>query len=418
MDLKEIQGPSLRKGNWSINWVSTTILVFPPLAVLGAIMYGVPLVWNTFVLFVIFYALCGLSITAGYHRLFSHRAYNAHWTVQWIFAIFGAGAFQGSIKWWGRNHRIHHRYIDTDKDPYNARRGFFYSHLGWMLMKQDAENLGRADISDYNRWSVVQIQHKFYFPIAMFGGIILPTLIAGLGWGDWVGGYFYAALGKMIFVHHSTFFINSLAHSSLFGAEQSFADQNTSHDSFVCALLTMGEGYHNFHHEFPQDYRNGIRWFHYDPTKWLIRGMSALGLAYGLQRFSQTGIDDNRLRMKQKEHLRTLQNVERQINKLERADVPLPAWSMEHVQTLCSQGRKLMVIKGLVVDVEALVDLGETSTHKGKKVPWYTAHPGGKGILDSHVGKDVTEAFVDGYYKHSMAGHNLLHQIKVATLLK
>jgi stearoyl-CoA desaturase (delta-9 desaturase) len=94
----------------------------------------------------IYYSFMILTITAGYHRLFAHRAYKAHWFVEWFFCIFGAGAFQGSVKWWARGHRIHHRYVDTDKDPYNAKRGFWYSHMGWMIMKQDPKSLGRAEI--------------------------------------------------------------------------------------------------------------------------------------------------------------------------------------------------------------------------------------------------------------------------------
>merc|ERR1711916_165631 len=119
----------------------------------------------------------------------------------------------------------HHRYIDTDLDPYNAKRGFFFSHVGWMLMKQDYSNLGHVDVSDLNASKAVRAQHVHYLKIAMLSGIVLPTLICGLGWGDWLGGYFYAALAKMVFVHHTTFFINSLAHSPLFAASQNFSDQ-------------------------------------------------------------------------------------------------------------------------------------------------------------------------------------------------
>jgi stearoyl-CoA desaturase (delta-9 desaturase) len=124
-----------------INWVHTYMLVVPPL--LGVIgLMTTPIQFKTLVLAIIMYFWGGLGITGGYHRLWSHKAYSAKFPVRLLLAIGGAAAFEGSIKWWSRNHRAHHRYTDTDKDPYNARRGFFYSHLGWMLMKQKQAKLG------------------------------------------------------------------------------------------------------------------------------------------------------------------------------------------------------------------------------------------------------------------------------------
>eukprot|EP00405_Crypthecodinium_cohnii_P043620 CAMPEP_0206573420 /NCGR_PEP_ID=MMETSP0325_2-20121206/28829_1 /ASSEMBLY_ACC=CAM_ASM_000347 /TAXON_ID=2866 /ORGANISM="Crypthecodinium cohnii, Strain Seligo" /LENGTH=202 /DNA_ID=CAMNT_0054077809 /DNA_START=73 /DNA_END=678 /DNA_ORIENTATION=- len=131
--------PSFTKGNYEINWLSTNIICIPPLIVLTAFLAGMRPDPRTGIVFFIFYFLNGLGITAGYHRLFSHKAYRGHWLTEWAMLFWGGGAWQGSAKWWARNHRIHHRYIDTDLDPYNANRGFVYTHVGWMFMKQDYE---------------------------------------------------------------------------------------------------------------------------------------------------------------------------------------------------------------------------------------------------------------------------------------
>ncbi|KAF9955781.1 hypothetical protein BGZ70_010124 [Mortierella alpina] len=127
-------------------------------------------------------------------------------------ALFGAGAVEGSIKWWSRGHRAHHRWTDTEKDPYSAHRGVFYSHLGWLLIKRPGWKIGHADVDDLNKNPLVQWQHKHYLILVLLMGLVFPTAVAGLGWGDWRGGYFYAAILRLIFVHHATFCVNSIAH--------------------------------------------------------------------------------------------------------------------------------------------------------------------------------------------------------------
>jgi stearoyl-CoA desaturase (Delta-9 desaturase) len=208
--------------------------------------------------------------------------------LQYVFAIAGAGAVEGSIRWWSRGHRAHHRYTDTELDPYDANKGFFWSHVGWMLVKP-RRRPGAADISDLNNNAVIQWQHRWYLYLIVGMGFVVPTLVAGLGWGDWRGGFFYAGAGRLLFVHHvrlgeltlslsgcfgsqkcltqSTFCVNSLAH---WLGDQPFDSKKTPRDHVVTALVTLGEGYHNFHHEFPQDYRNAIKFYQWDPTKWLI----------------------------------------------------------------------------------------------------------------------------------------------------
>ncbi len=182
-------------------------------------------------------------------------------------------------------------------DPYAAIKGFWYAHIGWMLVKQDKTRIGKADISDLDRDPMIAFQHRAYPFFALFFGIALPTLVCGLAWNDWYGGYFIAAVARLVFVQHSTFFVNSLAH---YAGSATYTDQHSARNSWITALLTLGEGYHNFHHEFPNDFRNGIEWYQYDPTKLFIAGAAALGLAWDLKEFPHNEVAKGQLQMRQK----------------------------------------------------------------------------------------------------------------------
>lgn len=407
--------PSFEAGNFEINYIAVGVLVLPVAGTIGAILMGVPMLWKTLLVALFFYLFNGmLGITVGYHRLFSHRSYTATPAWEWLCAFAGAGAFEGSAKWWGRNHRIHHRYVDTDKDPYNALRGFVFSHAGWMIMKQDYDLLGKVDVTDYKYNKVIQFQHRHFFKMAMLSGVVLPTVICGLGWGDWFGGYFYAALAKIAFVHHCTFFINSLAHTSLFGATQQYSDRHSSRDSFVCALLTFGEGYHNYHHEFANDYRNGIRWYHYDPTKWTIRAASFVGLVRDLVRTPNEVVEMNYNKMLLKKSNAAVAAATERLEQLEKP--VFESWTWETVQERVAKGQKLIVIHDDVIDLMRSVPTGSGYTHASTDMVWYGAHPGGQRILDLFIGKDATKAFTGGVYSHSCAAESFLPHLRVAKL--
>lgn len=113
----------------------------------------------------------------------------------------GAGSVEGSIKWWARGHRAHHRYTDTDLDPYNAHKGLLWSHIGWMIIKPRRKP-GVADVSDLTRNPVIKWQHKNYILLMFLMAFAFPTVVCGLGWGDWKGGYVYAGVMRLVFVHH------------------------------------------------------------------------------------------------------------------------------------------------------------------------------------------------------------------------
>lgn len=251
--------------------------------------------WTAFVVLA-FYS--GLSITAGYHRLWSHKTYKANAVVRFFYALGGALALQNSALHWSSDHRVHHKHVDNnDKDPYSANMGFWYSHIGWMLREYQAHRYhDYNNVRDLQNDPIVMWQHKHYLALTVLMNIGLPAL---LGWinGDVWSMLLLAGLARLVVVHHCTFFINSLAH--IWGS-QPYTDKNTARDNPVLAFLTYGEGYHNFHHIFENDYRNGIHWWDYDPTKWLIKGLSWCGLATDLRKVSEERIESAKLQMQLK----------------------------------------------------------------------------------------------------------------------
>ncbi len=244
------------------------------------------------VLFVFMVYATGMSITGGYHRYFSHAAYKANPLVKLFYLIFGACALQNSAINWASDHRIHHRYTDTDQDPYNAGQGFFWSHIGWIFY-QSRQPKQLTNVPDLLSDPLVRWQDKYYLSIAMVFGFVIPTLI-GAAFGCALGAFIWAGLVRVVLVHHATFFINSLAH--MWG-KQPYSRDDSSRDSWWLPFLTNGEGYHNFHHKFPSDYRNGVMWYQWDPTKWLIWGLSRLGMTTDLHRMPAHIIEKARLDM-------------------------------------------------------------------------------------------------------------------------
>src|SRR5882724_9534833 len=266
----------------SINWVTALFLILTPL--IAVIWGGVHITQFGIypfdvVLFALYIAATGFSITAGYHRHFAHGAYECRSFVKAFYLLFGAAAFQHSVLSWASDHRRHHKNIDEEEDPYNIRKGFLWAHIGWLIFKQpNAEDF--SNIPDLTADPMIRWQHQYYVPIAVGMGFGVPLAI-GFAVGHPWGCLLWAGLFRTVVVHHSTFFVNSLAHTL---GTRPYSIAVSARDSVVTALLTMGEGYHNFHHRFATDYRNGVRRHQWDPTKWLIRALEALGWAWGLSR--------------------------------------------------------------------------------------------------------------------------------------
>lgn len=249
----------------------------------------------------------GMSITAGYHRLWSHKSYEAHPIVKTVLAIGGAMAVQNSILHWCSDHRVHHRHVDVnEKDPYSAKKGFWFSHIGWMLREYQSERYSDySNCRDLQKDRVVMWQHNYYLPIVLIANFGITGF---LGWlnGDILGMMLIAGVARLVMVHHVTFFINSLAH--MWGCRP-YTDTNTARDNGILAFFTFGEGYHNFHHIFEYDYRNGIHWWQFDPTKWLIKSLSWVKLTTNLRKTPEERIEKAKLQMQLKYAKKRLVNL-------------------------------------------------------------------------------------------------------------
>jgi stearoyl-CoA desaturase (delta-9 desaturase) len=222
--------------------------------------------------------ITGISITGGYHRYFSHKTYRAHKIIELFLLFFGTMTAQGSVLRWAFDHRNHHALVDTDEDPYSIKKGFWYAHFLWIMEKP--RKIEANVVSDLMKNSYVMFQHHYY-PYLLVISNLITTLFLGWIFNDYLGAFILTWWTRLFFLHHFTWFINSLAHT---WGDKPFSEEQSAVDNYIISLLTFGEGYHNYHHTYANDYRNGIRWYHFDPTKWFIWALSKVGLTTNLKR--------------------------------------------------------------------------------------------------------------------------------------
>jgi stearoyl-CoA desaturase (delta-9 desaturase) len=281
----------------SLNIINSTFLVGMPLLAISSVVfyslnYGIS--WAEPIIFVGFYLASGLSITAGYHRLFSHRTHKAAWPMRLFYALFGAAAFQNSAIKWCSDHRRHHLKTDEEEDPYTVKKGFMWAHMGWVMVDQGEEIV--EHVEDLQADKILAWQDRNIFLIGFLVGIVLPGAIGFLALGGihgFLGGMIYGGFLRVVIVHHATFLINSAAHT---WGTQPYSTANTSRDSPLLSFFTFGEGYHNFHHTFQADYRNGHKWYHWDPSKWWIKVASWFGMTKDLHKIPPKSIESQRMK--------------------------------------------------------------------------------------------------------------------------
>jgi len=264
-------------------------------AVATATVIGVPLFWlfYGFTLFdwitcVLLYAVTGMGITIGYHRLIAHRSFECHQWIKVALLIAGGWALQNSALLWCADHIRHHARTDQEEDPYNATKGFWHSHCGWLFF----ETPHRTDKYEkqLRKDPLIMWQHRYYSLIVLTG-LALP-----FGLGFWDGGvigglgcFLLGGMFRLFMVLNSTFTINSLCH--MFGS-QPHGTGDSSRDSWLISLISFGEGYHNYHHTYARDFRNGPKWYNFDPSKWIIYTLSLFGLATNLRRLDRTVLSE------------------------------------------------------------------------------------------------------------------------------
>ena len=271
--------------------INLTGVVLPFAAFIAAVI----LLWNRLVgpadltLLAIFYVLTGVGITVGFHRLFTHRAFQTYRPIQYAFAVLGTMALQGSVITWVADHRKHHAHTDAEGDPHSphltagtgvrgALGGLFYAHMGWLFSE-----VGEADKQKYapdlvEDPGMAQVNRRYLLWIA--GSLALPGLFGflftGTLWGAFTG-FLWGGLVRIFLLHHVTWSINSVCH---FFGRRRFATEDHSTNVFWLSLLSFGESWHHNHHAFPRSAFHGLRGWELDPGGWVIRGLKRLHLAW------------------------------------------------------------------------------------------------------------------------------------------
>src|SRR5215831_2998670 len=254
-----------------IVYPSAIPFVLVHLACAAAIWTGIT--WQAVAIGFVLYWLRIFAIGAGYHRYFSHRAFSTSRAFQFVLALLSQSTAQKSVLWWAAKHRHHHLHSDTERDVHSPRqKGFWYSHVGWIF----ARGHGKTDlvkVADFARYPELMWLHRYELVPAIALGV-LCWLIGG--WSGLVVGFFWST----VFVYHATFCINSLAHVH---GRKRYVTGDDSRNNWFLALFTMGEGWHNNHHACQSSVRQGFRWWEYDPTFYILKGLSWVGLVSDLK---------------------------------------------------------------------------------------------------------------------------------------
>lgn len=237
--------------------------------------------WQTFAWCIFLWVASGMGITAGAHRLWAHRSYKARFPLRALLVALNCIAFQNDIIEWSRDHRCHHKWTDTNADPHNINRGIFFSHMGWLLVRKHPQVKTRGaglDLSDLFADPLLRFQRRFYLPLVFLFCFLLPTAVPAFFWAENVWVAFYSiALFRYCFTLHATWLINSVAH--VFGYRP-YDVLISPTESVWTTLLAIGEGGHNYHHTFPQDYRTSEMLTPFNMTKAFIDFFALFGLVY------------------------------------------------------------------------------------------------------------------------------------------
>ena len=247
-------------------------------------IYRYGITTSEILIFLFYFIATSMAITVGYHRLFAHATYKTNNVIRFLLLFFGAATYEESALKWASQHRQHHQFTDTDLDPHNVKRGFWYCHVGWIIFYKHHVNYD--NVKDLTQNKLVMNQHRYYDVWSLTSGILFPMLL-GVWIGHPLGAFLMTVCLRMLLVMNTAFLINSYAHMV---GNNGYNEKESARDHWLGAVLTNGEGYHSFHHRFPNDYRNGIRWHHWDPTKWVIFLLSCFGLTWDLKRTPKSKI--------------------------------------------------------------------------------------------------------------------------------
>ncbi|MCC8369653.1 MAG: fatty acid desaturase [Rickettsia endosymbiont of Oxypoda opaca] len=274
-----------------------TLIFYPILLAVLLVKYWLNhgIGWTEIILTISSYYIYNITVGVGLHRLWSHNAFKINKFVEFILVMLSAGTLQGPALSWASNHYKHHAHTDKDQDPHSPSKfdnklvGFLWSHLGWMLIGEGSyKSIDRITWVKLGRNKLLKWQLKYYWQIAVFMNVIVPLFIGYL-----IGGTLTSAYTAFLFIgigralqQQATFCVNSLCH--FVGSKKYY--KGTAGDIWWMALFLLGENWHNYHHAFPSDYRNGVKWYHFDVHKWIIYLMSKVGLVWELDRTAKVRI--------------------------------------------------------------------------------------------------------------------------------
>lgn len=345
-----------------INYNNVMFLIVTAVLALYGIFFT-PVAFGTLVFTCIFYAVGQLCLNLGYHRLFSHKSYESIFVWKLLTVLGATSTFQGSCIDWCKDHRLHHKHADTENDPYNSKKDIFQSHIGWTVFKRDNDYTVVEDLVESR---LLRVQHAVYPVLAVLTGIVFPTVLSGLLFNDYTGGFFFAAILRIVVTMQCTLSVNSLGY---FGSSN-YSTKTRYRDNFFLSLLTLGEGNENFHHTHPNDYRNGYNLYDFDPAKWIIKGLSFVGVTSNLFTYPEAAINACRA---------AVLNEKLEKDKLEINWGPRPEdlleWDAEDVRNQIDDGKLIILIDGVCYDCTEFI----------------TLHPGGEAFLKAYKGRDATD---------------------------
>ena len=263
-----------------------------------ALYYGPKATWGSWMFFTFLYVCSNFGVTAGAHRYWTHRSYKATLPLQVALMCLFSISMQNDILEWCRDHRVHHKYSETSADPHNAKRGFLFAHIGWLLMKKHPDIIikGRnVNISDLKRDPVVMFHHQHYPLLSLIFSVVLPVAVPWYFWGEdlWIAFVVLFAF-RYVTTLHATWLVNSAAH--LWGSRNYDKHINPA-DNRLVSFAALGEGWHNYHHTFPYDYAAGEWGSSINLTTIVLDLLAALGLVYDRKQVSSEAIERVRKRI-------------------------------------------------------------------------------------------------------------------------
>jgi stearoyl-CoA desaturase (Delta-9 desaturase) len=289
---RSIPGENAQRVSAGMQVANFVVVVVPFLGLFGLpmLLWGRGFSWIDLGLLLSMYVLTALGITVGFHRFFTHRAFETGQVVQFILGVLGSMAVQGPLFKWVATHRRHHQYSDRHEDPhsphqhgrgiYGVLRGAWHAHLGW-LFQPEPPDLHRY-VKDLQQSRMLHMISAL-FPLWVMAGLLIPAVLGGLLTNSSLGvvsGLVWGGLVRIFAVHHVTWSINSICH--LWGSRP-YRSDDQSRDNVVFGVLGLGEGWHHTHHVFPTSARHGLRWWQLDMSYWVIRALEFLGLAWNVK---------------------------------------------------------------------------------------------------------------------------------------